>query len=50
MRGTDCRTGELFSYVDLAQRVPVTRPPAFPQDWGQVSTVSGLTEVNVALT
>jgi len=26
MRGTDKRTGELFSYVDLEQRVPTEHP------------------------
>src|SRR5262245_28140206 len=26
MRGSDLRTGELFSYVDLEQRVPVSHP------------------------
>ena len=26
MRGSDLRTGELFSYVDLEQRVPESHP------------------------
>ena len=26
MRGSDTRSGELFSYVDLEQRVPVKHP------------------------
>ena len=26
MRGSDVRTGELFSYVELEQRVPVQHP------------------------
>ena len=26
MRGTDIRTGELFSYVDLEERVPKNHP------------------------
>ena len=26
MRGTDARSGELFSYVDLEQRVPAKHP------------------------
>ena len=43
MRGSDIRSGELFSYVDLEQRVPSKHPLRKIRGGGSTSRVGTLT-------